>query len=221
MQILDTSVSRRALLSGAAAMALPLTFSVSAARAEERKPEREVDMAEVLKPGPLPEMALGPEDAPVKIVEYMSMTCSHCANFHTTTFETIKQKYIDTGKVRFILREFPFDLRATAAFMLARCAPKEQFFPFVGMLLKQQATWAGAQDARGALLQMSRMAGFSEESFNACLTNNQLQTDVLAVFKNGSEKFGITATPTFIINGKVYSGDMSVDEMSAIIDAAA
>lgn len=221
MQILDTSVSRRALLSGAAAMALPLTFSVSAARAEERKPEREVDMAEVLKPGPLPEMALGPEDAPVKIVEYMSMTCSHCANFHTTTFETIKQKYIDTGKVRFILREFPFDLRATAAFMLARCAPKEQFFPFVSMLLKQQATWAGAQDARGALLQMSRMAGFSEESFNACLTNNQLQTDVLAVFKNGSEKFGITATPTFIINGKVYSGDMSVDEMSAIIDAAA
>ena len=221
MQILDTSVSRRALLSGAAAMALPLTFSVSAARAEERKPEREVDMAEVLKPGPLPEMALGPEDAPVKIVEYMSMTCSHCANFHTKTFDAIKEKYVDTGKVYFVIREFPFDPRAAAAFMLARCAPKEQYFPFVSMLFKQQASWAAAQDGRAALLQMSRLAGFSEESFNACLTNQKLLDDVNSVRERGAKEFGVNATPTFIINGKVYSGDMSVDEMSAIIDGAA
>ena len=95
-------------------------------------------MAAVIKPGSLPEMALGKEDAPVKIVEYMSMTCSHCANFHTKTFDAIKEKYVDTGKVYFVIREFPFDPRAAAAFMLARCAPKEQYFPFVSMLFKQQ-----------------------------------------------------------------------------------
>lgn len=220
MHILDTSVSRRALLGGMAAASLPLSVALPA-RADAPAPLRDVDMDEVLKPGALPEMALGEENAPVKIVEYMSMTCSHCANFHAKTFDAIKEKYVDTGKVRFIVREFPFDPRAAAAFMLARCAPEPQYFPFVSLLFKQQATWAGAEDGRAALLQMSRLAGFSEESFNACLTNQKLLDDVNAVRERGAKDFGVNATPTFIINGKVYSGDMSVDEMSAIIDAAA
>ena len=89
------------------------------------QPDGDVDMAAVLKPGELPEMALGKEDAKVQIVEYMSMTCPHCAHFHTTTFDEIKKKYVDTGKVRFVIREFPFDPRAAAAFMLARCSPSK------------------------------------------------------------------------------------------------
>ena len=175
-------------------------------------------MAEVLKAGTLAEMALGKEDAPISIVEYFSMTCSHCANFHNKTFEALKTKYIDTGKVRFVAREFPFDPRAAAAFMLARCAPKEQYFPFISMLFKQQAGWATAQDGRAALLQMSRLAGFSEETFNACLTNQKLLDDVNAVRERGAKDFGINSTPTFIINGKVYTGDMSIDQMSASLD---
>ncbi|KNY17530.1 DSBA oxidoreductase [Shinella sp. SUS2] len=187
----------------------------------------DVDMAEVMKPGALPEMALGEANAPVTIVEYMSTTCPHCAAFHNNTFDAIKTKYVDSGKVRFVMREFPFDPRAAAAFMLARCKPQNpaelsdasQYFPMISMLMKQQETWAAAQDGREALLQMSKLAGFTQESFQACLTNQKLLDDVNAVRERGAKEFGIAATPTFLINGKRYSGDMSVDTMSALIDS--
>ena len=189
--------------------------------------EGNVDMAEVLKPGALPDMALGEANAPVTIVEYMSTTCPHCAAFHNNTFDAIKTKYVDSGKVRFVLREFPFDPRAAAAFMLARCNPQDttklteaaQYFPMISMLMKQQEVWAAAQDGREALLQMSKLAGFTQESFQACLTNQKLLDDVNAVRERGAKEFGVAATPTFLINGKRYSGDMSVDTMSALIDS--
>ncbi|WP_337182738.1 DsbA family protein [Shinella sp.] len=189
--------------------------------------EGSVDMAEVLKPGALPDMALGEVNAPVTIVEYMSTTCPHCAAFHNNTFDAIKAKYVDSGKVRFIVREFPFDPRAAAAFMLARCNPQDttklteaaQYFPMISMLMKQQETWAAAQDGREALLQMSKLAGFTQESFQACLTNQKLLDDVNAVRERGAKEFGVAATPTFLINGQRYSGDMSVDTMSALIDS--
>jgi protein-disulfide isomerase len=185
-------------------------------------------MAEVLKPGPLPEMVLGDANAKVTIVEYMSMTCPHCAHFHNTTFDTIKTKYIDSGKARFILREFPFDPVATAAFMLARCSPQDpkalstpaQYFPMVSMLFKQQRSWASPQDGnvRAALLQTVKLAGYSQESFEACLTNQKLLDEVNAVVKKATADFGVNSTPTFFINGKKYSGDMSVESMSKVID---
>jgi protein-disulfide isomerase len=195
--------------------------------AELPSAEGDVDMAEVLKPGALPEMALGEANAPVTIVEYMSTTCPHCAAFHNNTFEAIKTKYVDSGKVRFILREFPFDPRAAAAFMLARCKPQApaeladaaQYYPMISMLMKQQETWAAAQDGREALLQMSKLAGFTQETFQACLTNQKLLDDVNAVRERGAKEFGVASTPTFLINGKRYSGDMSVDTMSALIDS--
>ena len=180
-----------------------------------------------MKAGALPEMALGEANAPVTIVEYMSTTCPHCAAFHNNTFEAIKTKYVDSGKVRFVMREFPFDPRAAAAFMLARCKPQNpaeltdasQYFPMISMLMKQQETWAAAQDGREALLQMSKLAGFTQESFQACLTNQKLLDDVNTVRERGAKEFGVAATPTFLINGKRYSGDMSVDSMSALIDS--
>ncbi|KQS67846.1 disulfide bond formation protein DsbA [Rhizobium sp. Leaf371] len=178
----------------------------------------EVEVSKLMEPGALPEMAIGKADAPVTIVEYMSMTCPHCANFHNQTFDTIKTKYVETGKVRFVLREFPFDPRAAAAFMLARCAPEGQYFPMVSMLFKQQEQWAAAQNGRDALLQMSKLAGFSQESFEACLTNQKLLDDVNAVMQKGMKEYQVASTPTFFINGKRYSGDMSVDTMSALID---
>ncbi|MXN48035.1 thioredoxin domain-containing protein [Shinella kummerowiae] len=195
--------------------------------AEVPSAEGDVDMAEVLKPGALPDMILGEANAPVTIVEYMSTTCPHCAAFHNNTFDAIKAKYVDSGKARFIVREFPFDPRAAAAFMLARCQPQDstklteaaQYYPMISMLMKQQETWAAAQDGREALLQMSKLAGFTQESFQACLTNQKLLDDVNAVRERGAKEFGVAATPTFLINGKRYSGDMSVDSMSALIDS--
>ncbi|MCV9963162.1 DsbA family protein [Pararhizobium sp. BT-229] len=188
------------------------------AKAELPEVQGEVDVAKLMEPGPLPEMSIGKADAPVTIVEYMSMTCPHCAAFHNNTFDAIKTKYVDSGKVRFVVREFPSDPRAAAAFMLARCAPEGQYFPMVSMLFKQQETWAAAQNGRDALLQMSKLAGFTQESFEACLTNQKLLDDVNATMQKGAKDYSVQSTPTFFINGKQYSGDMSVDTMSALID---
>ncbi|KQS96779.1 disulfide bond formation protein DsbA [Rhizobium sp. Leaf453] len=181
--------------------------------------EGEIDVAKLMEPGPLPEMSIGKADAKVTIVEYMSMTCPHCARFHNETFDAIKAKYVDGGQVRFVVREFPFDPRAAAAFMLARCAPEGQYFPMVSMLFKQQETWAAAQNGRDALLQMSKLAGFTQESFEACLTNQKLLDDVNATMQKGGKDYGVAATPTFFINGKKYSGEMSVATMSGLIDS--
>jgi protein-disulfide isomerase len=181
------------------------------------QPEGSVDMAKLLEPGVLPEKQLGKDDAPVTIVEYASMTCPHCAQFHDKTLPELKTKYIDTGKMRLILREFPFDARAEAGFMLARCS-EDRYFAMVDVLFKQQGTWATAQNAREALLQLAKLAGFSQESFEACLTNQKLLEDIRTVRERGSKDFGVTSTPTFFINGGKYPGAMSVAEMSAIID---
>ncbi|UDL91665.1 DsbA family protein [Mesorhizobium sp. PAMC28654] len=176
-----------------------------------------VNMAELLKPGALPDKQLGKDDAKVTIVEYASMTCPHCAHFAETTFPALKTKYIDTGKARYILREFPFDPSAEAGFMLARCA-KDNYFPMVDVLFKQQANWVGVSNTKDALLQISKLAGFTQESFEACLTDQKLLDDVRSVQKRGANEFKVDSTPTFFINGKTYKGAMSIEEMSAIID---
>jgi protein-disulfide isomerase len=184
---------------------------------EAPKPQGTVDAAKLLEPGLLPEKVLGKDDAPVTIVEYASMTCPHCAHFHETTLPELTTKYIDTGKARLIFREFPFDPRAEAGFMLARCS-NDNYFAMVDVLFKQQESWAGVQDAKAALLQISKLAGFSQESFEACLTDQKLLEDVRTVRERGSNDFGVDSTPTFFINGNRYPGAMSIDELSAIID---
>ncbi|MET3615088.1 protein-disulfide isomerase [Rhizobium aquaticum] len=191
----------------------------TASTSDVPKSDGSVDVAKLMAPGALPEMSIGKADAPVTIVEYMSMTCPHCARFQKDTFPGIKTKYVDTGKVRYILREFPLDPVAAAAIMLARCAPPEQYFPFVDVLFQQQMSWAAADDKRASLMQMSKLAGFTQESFNACLTNQKLLDDVNAVREKGAKDFGVNATPTFFVNGARYAGEMTVDQMSAIIDS--
>lgn len=182
------------------------------------RPSGTVDMAKLLQEGSLPERVLGNADAPVTIVEYASMTCSHCANFHKNTLPTIKANYIDTGKARLVMREFPFDPRAEAGFMLARCAD-DKYFPMIDVLFQQQQNWAGVENAREALLQIARLAGFSQESFEACLTDQKLLDQVREVRNRGAEDFGVDSTPTFFINGNMYKGALAVAEMSAIIDS--
>tara|TARA_B100001146_G_C16112580_1_gene404312 strand:+ start:234 stop:1037 length:804 start_codon:yes stop_codon:yes gene_type:complete len=194
------------------------TTDETAGETEAPEARGEVDVDKLMAPGPMKEMAEGEENAPVTIVEYMSMTCPHCRQFHENTYPALKEKYIDTGKVRFILREFPLDPRAAAAIMLARCAPNDQYFAMVDVLFKRQTVWATAQDARTELLNIAKLAGFTQESFQACLTNQQLLDDVNTVRTKAAEEFGVDATPTFFIDGKRYSGDMSIGQMSAIID---
>lgn len=177
-----------------------------------------VDMNRLLEEGALPDKVLGQDDAPVTIVEYLSMTCIHCANFHNNTLPVIKERYIDTGKARLITREFPFDPRAEAGAMLARCADT-RYHAMMDVLFSQYQNWVQVENARTALLQIARLAGFSQESFEACLTDQQLLNDVREVRSRGQSEFGVEATPTFFINGQKYSGALSVDEMSAIIES--
>lgn len=201
--------------------AAPSTPATPATPAKVALPEMvgTVDMEKALAPGALPEMTIGDAKAPVTIIEYMSMTCPHCARFHNDTFPTIKTKYIDTGKVRFILREFPLDPAAVAGIMLARCAPNDGYFPMVDLLFKQQMTWAASNDVRGSLLQLSKLAGFTQASFESCLTNQKLLDDVQATKQKGATDFGVASTPTFLVNGGRYAGEMSVDILSALIDS--
>lgn len=219
---MPATLNRRHVISLAGATAAGLAFAgqtmVGQARADAPKSEGNVDAAKVAEPGKLKDMVYGKADAPVTIIEYASLTCPHCADFTINTFPKIKEKYIDSGKVRLIFREFPFDPRATAAFMLARCAPEDRYFPMVDVFFKQQQQWATAEDGEAALLQIAKLAGFTQESFKACLTNQQVLDDVRATMERGAKDFGVNATPTFFINGEKYAGALSVDEMSAIID---
>ena len=201
----------------AAAETPPAEATPPAAAVAAPESQGSVDMAKLLEPGALPDKVLGNDDAPVTIVEYASMTCPHCAHFHATTLPELKTKYIDTGKARLIFREFPFDPRAEAGFMLARCS-NDNYFPMIDVLFKQQQNWASVENAKDALLQISKLAGFSQESFEACLTDQKLLDDVRAVQKRGAEEFKVDSTPTFFINGNTYKGALTIAEMSAIID---
>lgn len=209
-------MTRRAVLAASAAFGVLAAAPALAQSAPS--PAGTVDIDALMKPGPLPEQVKGDENAPVTIVEYASMTCGHCANFHNNTWPALQEKYVDTGKVRFIVREFPFDPRATAAFMLARCAPNNAYFPMVDALFKQQRVWAFGEDARTPLENIARLAGFTQETFEACLTDQKLLDEINVVKERGANEFGVDSTPTFFINGKRYPGAMSIEQFSAIID---
>jgi len=173
----------------------------------------EVAMADLLVPGPLGDQVQGQADAPVTIVEYASMTCPHCSHFHETTYPEMKNKYIDTGKVRFIFREFPLDNRALAASMLARCAGNEKFFPLIDAFFSQQKEWAAVQKPLQPMFSIAKQAGFTEQSFNECLANQQLEQTIKDAATRAEQKFKINSTPTFFINGKIFRGALTIEEL--------
>jgi protein-disulfide isomerase len=169
-------------------------------------------LTELMQPGPLGEMSLGSDTAPVTIIEYASMTCPHCADFHEKTYPELKKKYIDTGKIRFIFREFPLDQLAAAAFMLARCGGKERFFPMIETLFQQQRDWV-VQRPLAPLMAISKQAGISEQAFNECLKNQQVLDGIEDVRQRASQKLNVQSTPTFFINGKVFRGAATLAEL--------
>ena len=181
-------------------------------------PANEAELqAELAKPGPDGDVVLGSDKAPVTIVEYASMTCPHCAHFSETTFPELKKRYIDTGKVRFIFREFPFDKIAAAAFMLARCAGKDRYMAVVETLFAKQAEWA-VNEPRAPLENIAKQLGFTEETFKQCLTNQKVLDDIEAVRNRAVQKLGVNSTPTFFINGKKLTGDVPIDTLVKEID---
>lgn len=213
--LLFAGISRRALLVGGGAL-LATAFAPQVF-AQRRSGPSEVSVDELMKPGDLPDLALGSSDAKVTIVEYASMTCGHCANFHNNVFPELKKKYIDTGKVRFTLREFPLDPLATAGFMLARCNGNDKYFPMTDLLFAQQRNWAFVDKPVDALSALVKQAGFTQESFEACLKRQDIY-DAVTVVKDGGAKAGVNSTPTFFINGQKRSGALSIEELDKILE---
>jgi protein-disulfide isomerase len=174
-----------------------------------------VDLAKLMAPPGIGEMSLGPADAKVTIIEYASASCPHCANFYKDTFTQLKKDYIDTGKVRFIFREFPHNDPALAAFMIARCAPKEKYFPLIDMFFEQQDAWL--QNPKDGLFKIAQLAGFTQESFDACLKNEEVAKGIMAVRDTAGE-FGVDSIPTFFVNGEMLTGETNIVAFKRIID---
>jgi protein-disulfide isomerase len=213
--------TRRYLIAGAGGVVL-LGAGAAAWKffgSPDSKPSEGISLGgavDLMTPGPLGEQSLGRDDAPVTIVEYASMTCPHCANFHKTTYPALKKQYIDTGKVRFIFRELPLDQIALLASMLARCGGKDKFFSLVEVLFQQQDKWA-VQDPLPPLLAIAKQAGFSEDSFNVCVKDQKVYDGVVWSYERAG-KLGVKSTPSFFINGKLHAGGMSIEDMAKMID---
>ena len=163
------------------------------------------------------DMALGDPEAPVKIIEFASMTCPHCASFHNTTFPALKRDYIDTGKVYFVFREFPLDRHALQASMLARCAGESRFFGFIEVLFDQQPSWSRSNDPTKALARIGKLGGVGSKAFDACMADQKLQEQILLTRYNASNKYEIQSTPSFVVNGQVHAGALSIDAFAKLI----
>ena len=178
---------------------------------------QDASVAELMKPGPLGDAWLGPESAKVTIIEYASLTCSHCAHFHETTFPELKKRYIEPGQVRFTLREFPLDPLATAGFMIARADGGARYYPITDLLFDTQKSWAFVQKPLDALTQILKQAGITQERVEAILKDQKLYEAINTVKNRGMEVFKIDSTPTFFVNGKRVPGAVSMDELEKII----
>ena len=184
-----------------------------------RRPGR-LSPSELTKPGPLPEIVLGKDDAPITIVEYADLTCPACANFHTTVLPKIKEKYIDTGKVRLLFREFPTNTPSIVAFMAVRCVAPEAAPSLISALFTRQEEWRSAasfDQLRDKLFSFGQQVGLTRQAFDNCVpavkdgkveltaTQQKLATDISEVRDRGHQGFGVNATPTFFVNGKRLS----------------
>lgn len=163
---------------------------------------------------------LGDPKAPVTIYDYSSMTCPHCAHFHATVLPELKTKYIDTGKVKLVFRDFPLDGAALLASAMARCLPEERYFPMIDVLFKQQRSWAMDGDIKRALSQFGKLAGLQQSAVDACWANNEVINGIIQMRKVGETEFKVDSTPTFFINGpdKKIGGAQPVEVFAKLID---
>ncbi|MEG6508766.1 DsbA family protein [Methyloligella sp. 2.7D] len=196
---------------------------VSEAQAATGEAGSTIPMEELMAKGPLPDVVIGDPDAPVTIVEYASMTCPHCADFHENVYPELKKEYVDTGKVKFIFREFPLDILAARASMLARCAGPDRQMALVSALFQTQRSWAvpgDEQKSMDGLLRIARQAGFSKESFDKCLNDQELYENIVKMRAKGSKEFGVNSTPSFFIDGKPLGREHQLENFEQVLGKA-
>ncbi|SFJ73449.1 DsbA family protein [Jannaschia pohangensis] len=169
------------------------------------------------------DISIGDANAPVKVVEYASFTCPHCANFHRDTFKDFRRDYIETGKVHFTYREVFFDRYGLWAAMIARCAGQDRYFGVAEVLYQTQGEWARQGDPASVAASLKRIgaqAGLSAEQADACLQDGEMAQSLLAWYEGNASSDGIRSTPSFLINGEVHSGNMSLSQLGALVDEA-
>ncbi len=166
------------------------------------------------------DFVLGSPEAPITIIEYASMSCSHCADFHNDTLESLKTEYIDTGKVKFVFRDFPFNYPALVGSMIVRCVPNDARYQYMNALYKLQKNWVRREhsDTKKELYKIMQSGGMQQEDFDSCLSDINLENDILEDVMNAQKEFNIRSTPSFIINGVLYSGNKNIKEFRQIID---
>ena len=204
------------LRAAAAALALALVFGDAAQAQTAPKPDGTVDMATVLKPGPLPELTLG-DDKGVPVVEYGSLTCPHCAAFDHEVMPAFKTAYIDTGKVHFIFREFSRNPLDAAAFVLARCVGDDKALATIDLLFSEQDKWAFVDDPLTALLAALRPTGLSKDKAMECLKDQSKADAMNKIVQTAVSTVKVSGTPTFVIGGNVYGGELSLKDLDAIL----
>lgn len=171
----------------------------------------------------IPDIMIGNPDAPVTVVEYASYTCPHCASFHKDTFKAFKTEYIETGKVHFIYREVFFDRYGLWASMIARCAGPERYMGIADLLYEQQQNWARAGDPAAiadSLKRLGLQAGLEQATLDACLEDADMAQSLVTWYEANAARDGVRSTPSFLINGDMHTGNMSLSQIGALVDAA-
>jgi protein-disulfide isomerase len=205
---------RRALLLG---LPTVLAGGVSAS-AQQAQPPFQVTPPTDATPRPIPaERFIGREDAPVTVIEYHSLTCGNCARFHTEFFPRIKRAFIDPGLVRFALRDFPLDRIALDAAAAVHCAGPERYEALISTFYTNKESWAHSQDPRAWLRRTSTLAGVPAERLEACWSDRGFLDPIIQGRLEGTRQFGVNATPSFIIGGRLYPGVLTFERFSELV----
>lgn len=164
------------------------------------------------------ERSIGTADAPVTIIEYSSLSCPHCAQFHSDVLPDLKERYIETGKVRMVFRDFPLNESAVEAAVLAHCAGPDRYVGFLDVLFQTQESWSSAENPRDALKQLGKLGGLGDDQMEACLNDESMVDAVLQSRLTGQNEHKVQSTPTFVIDGQTYPGSRDIDAFADIID---
>ncbi|MEM1370819.1 MAG: DsbA family protein [Pseudomonadota bacterium] len=210
-------MTRRNLLRGIGTVVstalLALGPVTSSAQAED------IALTELARTGGLADIPVGSDEAAVTVIEYASMSCGHCKRFHESVYPKFKEKYVDTGQVRYVFREFPLDNRAAAASLLTRCVAEDKKHAMIDVLFAQQNDWAYFRgDPTPKLFEIAKQAGFTEKAFKTCLADKDQFAKLIAGRERAASVFGVKSTPTFFVNGKKLQGNVSLETLSEVID---
>jgi protein-disulfide isomerase len=212
--VLETQMLRQIWFALICALGLMVQGSAPSAAADT--PANPAEAQKLLTIGK-DDRVLGNPDAPITIIEYASMTCPHCAHFTDDVLPELKKKWIDTGKAKLVLRDFPLDGEAVHASMIARCAPPDRFYAFVDTFFADQSKWVTAPDHQAALTRLAELGGMSKAEVDKCLADNALENQILNSRLVASKDLDVNSTPTFFVNGTKYTGEPTVEAFNKLL----